>query len=61
MVEAFYYGYERLRTKEYDYIGKLDGDVEFKPQYFATLLSYFEKDPYLGAASGKPYLLEGEN
>ncbi len=59
VVEAFYYGYERLRTKEYDYIGKLDGDVEFKPQYFATLLSYFEKDPYLGAASGKPYLLEG--
>ncbi|HIK38771.1 MAG: glycosyltransferase family 2 protein [Geminocystis sp.] len=59
VVEAFYYGYERLKTKDYDYIGKLDGDLEFKPQYFATLLSYFEKDPHLGAASGKPYLLEG--
>lgn len=58
VVEAFYYGYERLNTKDYDFIGKLDGDLEFEPEYFSTLLEYFENDPYLGSASGKPYLLE---
>jgi glycosyltransferase involved in cell wall biosynthesis len=58
VVEAFYYGYERLKTQDYDFIGKLDGDLEFKPEYFATLLTYFDKDKYLGSASGKPYLLE---
>lgn len=58
VVEAFYYGYERLKTKDYDFIGKLDGDLEFKAEYFATLLTYFEDDRYLGSASGKPYLSE---
>lgn len=58
VVEAFYYGYERLYTQDYDFIGKLDGDLEFKPEYFATLIDYFNNDPYLGSASGKPYLLE---
>jgi len=56
VVEAFYYGYERLRTSEYDFICKMDGDIEFKPRYFEKLLSFFEEDPHLGAASGKPFL-----
>ena len=60
VVEAFYYGYERLWTKNYDFICKLDGDIEFSPQYFERLLEFFKDDPYLGAASGKPYLEEGE-
>lgn len=60
VVEAFYYGYERIKNQDYEFIGKLDGDLEFKPEYFETLLTYFQKDPYLGSASGKPYLLEGE-
>ncbi|WP_330202482.1 glycosyltransferase family A protein [Cyanobacterium sp. Dongsha4] len=58
VVEAFYYGYERLKTKDYDFIGKLDGDLEFKPEYFSSLLAYFREDPHLGSASGKSYLLE---
>ena len=56
VVEAFYYGYERIRTRDYDFICKMDGDIEFGPKYFKTLLTFFEKDPYLGAASGKPFL-----
>jgi glycosyltransferase involved in cell wall biosynthesis len=60
VVEAFYYGYDRLWTKDYDFICKMDGDVEFKPKYFETLLTFFANDRYLGAASGKPMLEEGE-
>ena len=58
VVEAFYYGYERLNTKDYDFIGKLDGDIKLPPKYFETLLSFFSSDRYLGAASGKPFLEE---
>ena len=59
VIEAFYYGYERIQTLEYDFICKMDGDLELKPKYFETLLMFFERDQYLGAASGKPYLQEG--
>ena len=53
VVEAFYYGYDKIETKEYDYICKMDGDIDFKKGYFKTLLEYFDMDPQLGAASGK--------
>ena len=56
VVEAFYYGYERLYRKDYDFIGKMDGDITFVPKYFETLIGLFRNDRYLGAASGKPFL-----
>ncbi len=34
VVEAFYYGYEKLQTNNWDYICKLDGDVILPPNYF---------------------------
>ncbi|NES87380.1 MAG: glycosyltransferase family 2 protein [Moorea sp. SIO2B7] len=58
VVEAFYYGYERIRTQDYDFIGKMDGDIQFGSKYFETLLEFFAKDQYLGGASGKPFLEE---
>jgi len=56
VVEAFYYGYDRILAKEYDFICKMDGDIEFGPKYFETLLGFFDQDPYLGSASGKPFI-----
>lgn len=56
VIETFNYGLEHSRLKDYNFICKMDGDLEFKPTYFQSLLEYFKKDPYLGAASGKPYL-----
>lgn len=58
VVEAFYFGYERIATCDYDYICKMDGDIEIGPDYFSTLVAYFEKDPYLGSASGKHFIEE---
>jgi len=60
VVEAFYYGYDRMKSQEYDFIAKMDGDIEFDPTYVETLISYFEKDPYLGSASGKIFLPVGD-
>ncbi len=56
VVEAFYFGYDQIETKEYDYICKMDGDIEIGPEYFSTLVEYFEKDPQLGSASGKIFI-----
>jgi hypothetical protein len=56
VVEAFYFGYGQIQTAEYDYICKMDGDIEIGPDYFSTLVDYFEKDPQLGSASGKIYI-----
>lgn len=55
VVEAFYFGYDRIRTKDYDFICKMDGDIEFNSKYFETLLNFFDRDSSLGAASGKPF------
>ena len=58
VVEAYYFGYDQIQTKEYDYICKMDGDIEIGPDYFSTLVEYFEKDPQLGACSGKIFIEE---
>lgn len=59
VVEAFYYGYERMQSEDYDYIAKMDGDIEFSSKYVETLIGYFEKDQFLGSASGKVFLPVG--
>jgi len=53
VVEAFYDGLSRVNLSEYDYICKLDADLELPPDYFAILLSRFADNPRLGTASGK--------
>ena len=58
VVNAFYFGYDQIQTIDYDYICKMDGDIEIGPDYFSTLVAYFAKDPYLGSASGKHFIEE---
>jgi poly-beta-1,6-N-acetyl-D-glucosamine synthase len=52
VVDAFYEGFDAIKTRDWDYVVKLDGDLEFQPHYFETLLNEFESDPHLGLASG---------
>ena len=58
VVETFNYGFERLNYKNYNFICKMDGDLEFGREYFETLLRYFRIDPQLGSASGKIFIKE---
>jgi glycosyltransferase involved in cell wall biosynthesis len=51
-VKAIEAGCERLVGIEYDFIGNLDADVSFEPNYFEKLFEEFEKDPKLGLAGG---------
>jgi hypothetical protein len=48
VVEAFYDGYNALRTRDWDFVVKLDGDLSFSPNFFETALGHFEAQPRLG-------------
>jgi poly-beta-1,6-N-acetyl-D-glucosamine synthase len=49
---AFNAALEGFDPSEFDFIGKLDGDVELPPDYFERLLERFATDPDLGIACG---------
>jgi GT2 family glycosyltransferase len=52
---AFNYGLHTIDPRElslFTHLGKLDGDVELFPDYFATILAEFDRNPRLGVAGG---------
>jgi biofilm PGA synthesis N-glycosyltransferase PgaC len=55
VVEAFYFGLEKIDADAYDFLCKLDLDLDLPPRYFEILLERMAADPRLGSASGKPY------
>jgi glycosyltransferase involved in cell wall biosynthesis len=50
---AFNAGLDLCGWRDYELIGKLDGDVELPPEWFAALLERFRQDPHLGLAGGR--------
>ena len=52
VVDAFNDGYRNLRTHDWDFIVKLDGDLSFSPEYFQSCFRAFEKEEALGIAGG---------
>ena len=59
VIEAFYVGLDSVDATEFDYIGKLDLDLDLPPRYFETLIGRMENDPRIGTCSGKPYVRRG--
>jgi glycosyltransferase involved in cell wall biosynthesis len=55
VIDAFYAGYERSQPERYEFICKLDLDLELPPRYFELLLARMRAEPRLGTCSGKPY------
>jgi glycosyltransferase involved in cell wall biosynthesis len=55
VIEAFYAGYSTIDPKEFDYLCKLDLDLDLPPRYFELLMERMEAEPRLGTCSGKPY------
>lgn len=53
VIDAFYAGYQGLSDTDYEFVGKMDGDLSFGPTYFEYLLRLFAGNTHLGAASGK--------
>jgi poly-beta-1,6-N-acetyl-D-glucosamine synthase len=57
VVEAFYAGLETVRLEDFDYLCKLDLDLDLPPRYFELLIARMEATPRLGTTSGKPYFI----
>jgi glycosyltransferase involved in cell wall biosynthesis len=55
VIETFYAGYETIKPEEFEYICKLDLDLDLPPRYFERLIAAMEANPRLGSCSGKPY------
>ncbi len=52
VIRAFHAGFECLGNEHFDFVVKLDCDLEFEADYFEQLLGRFQQDPRLGIASG---------
>lgn len=51
-VAAFNLGCEQLNGVEYDFIGNLDADISFEPNYYYEVFNRFESNQKLGLAGG---------
>lgn len=55
VIEAFYAGLDTTNLDDFDYICKLDLDLDLPPRYFEGLMDRMDANPRLGCYSGKPY------
>ena len=55
VIDAFYAGYDTIDVREFDYVCKLDLDLEMPPTYFESLMRRMEANPRIGTCSGKAY------
>ena len=55
VIEAFYAGLETVRLEDFDYLCKLDMDLDLPPCYFELLMQRMESNPRVGTTSGKPW------
>ena len=60
VIEAFYAGFETVDLGGFDYLCKLDLDLDLPRGYFAGLMDRMEVDPRIGCCSGKPYYVRGD-
>jgi cellulose synthase/poly-beta-1,6-N-acetylglucosamine synthase-like glycosyltransferase len=57
VIEAFYAGLQTVCLEEFDYLCKLDMDLDLPVRYFELLMQRMESDPRVGTTSGKPWFV----
>ena len=55
VVAAFNFGLTQIKSPQYAYIAKLDGDMSFGPHYLEIMFKAFEANAKLAAVSGKVF------
>ena len=55
VIEAFNVGYATIDPEAFDYVCKLDLDLDLPAGYFEGLVRRMESEPRLGTTSGKPW------
>lgn len=58
VIEAFYFGLDTVDLDNFNYLCKLDLDLDLPPRYFAGLMDRMEADPRVGTCSGKTYYVD---
>jgi glycosyltransferase involved in cell wall biosynthesis len=58
VIEAFYAGYESIDPDDFEYLCKLDLDLNLPPRYFEGLMERMEAGPGIATCSGKAYIWE---
>jgi biofilm PGA synthesis N-glycosyltransferase PgaC len=58
VVDAFNSGYQTIDRGEYDFVCKLDLDLQLPPRYFEILMQRMNSDPRIATCSGKSYIRE---
>ncbi len=56
VIDAFYAGADSIDLDAFDFVCKLDCDLELPPRYFELALAEMAGDPCLGTYSGKVYI-----
>ena len=57
VVDAFCAGLQEVRMEDFDYLCKLDMDLDLPDRYFELLMQRMESDPRIGTTSGKPWFV----
>jgi exopolysaccharide biosynthesis WecB/TagA/CpsF family protein len=57
VIEAFYAGLETVNLDDFEYLCKLDLDLDLPPRHFELLIARMEEEPRMGTISGKPYFI----
>jgi glycosyltransferase involved in cell wall biosynthesis len=58
VIDAFYTGYATVDPDEFEYVCKLDLDLDLPPRYFELMMDWMEAYPRIGTCSGKPYFFD---
>jgi glycosyltransferase involved in cell wall biosynthesis len=58
VIEAFDAGYDTIDPGTFEYVCKLDLDLDLPSGYFNGLMDRMEAEPRIGTCSGKPYFFE---
>ena len=59
VIEAFYAGYETVNPTDYEFVCKLDLDLNLPARYFSILMDRMQANPKLATCSGKAYVYQG--
>jgi poly-beta-1,6-N-acetyl-D-glucosamine synthase len=57
VIDAFYTGFDTIDPSAFEYVCKLDLDLDLPAGYFAGLMDRMEAEPRIGTCSGKPYFV----
>lgn len=59
VIDAFYAGYQTITPSDFEFMCKLDLDLELPARYFEILMQRMTDNPKIATCSGKAYVQEG--